>query len=134
MYIPLWTIPSQWHGKHLNAGQFFHDSGCGYSQMCQQFVLKQAYAHVFLKMMETPLVATASVHGWKPVMLIKNILLQRSQHGLRGQQFSTQEQPGSYLHLAGFFKGKTEDNSLRIIILQNGRSDSLMFADLNEHA
>jgi len=129
-FLPDWTVAQPFLDSHTDAmkwmashGPVFQNSSCFYLS------LKQEYVHVFIRNMETELVAKARLCGFKPLFLLKNAICQQTSHyGLNGQQITTINiQPKSYLCLVGFFKGKGD--SLQIITLKNQRDNFMVIAN-----
>jgi hypothetical protein len=122
MYIPLWCIPKERREEHLRVMKFCQEQGpmLFNSTQVNLLTLKNAYCHVFLGQMESPLVGAAILNGWRPLWMLKNCFLQKTEYGIRGYQFSTLDKsPKSFMTLIGFFKGSEENHDLKIITLEN---------------
>ena len=93
--------------------------------------MKQEYATVFLKSMESELVAKARLAGFQTLFLLKNAIIQDTTHfGLHVHQITTINiSPKSYLAMVGFYKGYGDD--LQLITLQNKEQNFLVLANSN---
>ena len=81
--------------------------------------------------MASELVGNARLAGYRPVFLMKNMLLQKSANfGYRDYQFSSLDRlPKSYLTLVAFVKGSEEEGNLSMVVLTNQRDELLCLAD-----
>ena len=128
-HIPDWTIADVFKHKHRDAMEWMARNGAVLPNNSTLFLsMKQEYATVFLRNMESEMVAKARLAGYQPLFLMKNAIIQKTDRfGVNGTQVTTiNVQPKSYLALVGFFKGKGED--LKIITLKNGQ-DNFMVID-----
>ena len=127
-FQPLWTIPEEQLDNHLDALKFMKDNGpvvFNSNNICLMN-LKNEYAHVFLTTMRSRLVAKARLQGYHPLWLIKNCLLQSSNYGINGCQFSSMDKhPKTWLSLVGFCKGNPQDNNFSLVTLTNAKDELL---------
>ena len=128
-FVPEFTIPEpkvtdhtqamQWmasHGPVFNSGKVFYLS------------LKQEYATIFVRWMDTEVVASARVAGFHPLFLFKNAKIHNSPFGLNKHQLTSIDTPTkSYLVLAGFYK--LRDGKPEIITLTNKQHKFLALRD-----
>lgn len=129
-FLPDWSIAQPFKDSHSDAMKYMASNGPVFeNSSCFYLSLKQEYVHVFLRNMETDLVAKARLCGFKPLFLLKNAIIQAtSNFGLNGQQVTTIDiLPKSYLCLVGFFKGKGDN--LQIITLKNQSNKFMVIAN-----
>ena len=88
---------------------------------------------MFLRSMSSELVAKARLAGFQPLFLLKNAIVQKTDHfGLHGHQITTiNVRPKSYLAMVGFFRGSGEN--LQLITLTNEENHFLVLANDNNH-
>jgi hypothetical protein len=134
MSIPTFAIPDLQMDAHVEACEIMSSIGPGCSNMrnAYQLSLKQAYAHHFLTVMSSEIVATMMEKGWAPLWLMKNCLLAKTDriYAPSGYYFSSLDKtPKSYLHLVGFFRGTKENNNLCIVTLTNNSNQFLRIAN-----
>jgi len=125
--LPPWTVADCFCEEHSEAMQWMAENCAAFPGKTTFYLsLKNEYAHVFLKNMESVLVAKARLAGFRPLFLMKNAIVQKkSNYGLNGHQVtSINIKPRSYLALVGFFKGG-EDN-LQLITLKNQQNQFMV--------
>ena len=118
----MWTIPDIQQDDHIRALRAMKEMGPGVRNSNNVFImcLKQYYAHLFVEEMETQLTASAVLAGFRPLFLIKNCLLQKTNFGVNGYQFSSMDkQPKTYLRLVAYFSGSVEGGDLVVVPLAN---------------
>jgi hypothetical protein len=129
-FIPDWTVAEAYKDTHKAAMRWMSENAAVFPT-AQSFYLslKQEYATVFVRNMESPLVAKARLAGYHPLFLLKNAIIQETKHfGLHGHQLTTINiLPKSYLALVGFFAGSGAD--LRVITLQNDKNSFMVLAN-----
>lgn len=128
--IPEWTIPKAELHDHQDAMNWMASHGPVFPNGKFLFLsLKDSYAHVFNKLVESHMYASARLLGFQPLFLIKNISIQPSSwFGINHHQMSTMDLvPKSYLVLAGFYRGKDED--LELITLTNEKDKFMALRD-----
>jgi hypothetical protein len=133
-FLPPWTIAETFSQEHDDAMHWMATHCAAFPDKNTLYLsLKQEYATVFLKNMESPLVAKARVAGFRPLFLMKNaIVTETQQFGLNGHQLtSINVKPKSYLALVGFFKGN--NSNLQLITLKN-EEQNFMVLDNRSYA
>lgn len=126
-FIPDWTIPDAVLQDHQLAMTWLAENGPVFSNGQAFYLsLKQEYVTVFIRNMQSPLVACARKAGFFPVFAAKNIIVQKTENfGINGAQMTTiNMQPRSYLALVGFAKGN-KDN-LQIVTIKNDNNELMV--------
>ena len=131
--VPEWTVAQTFLHKHRDAMEWMASNSAVLPNKTTFFLsLKQEHSTVFLRNMESEMVARARLAGFQPLFLMKNAIIQKTaKFGVNGTQVTTiNVQPKSYLALVGFFKGK--GNDLKIITIKN-EQDNFMVIDNNNN-
>ena len=126
-FLPDWQVADCFKEEHEDAMKWMQENSAVFGGNNTLFLsLKNEYAHVFIKNMESPMVAKARLLGFHPLFLMKNAIVQSTEKfGINGHQFTTINlKPKSFLALVGFFKGKGED--LQLITLKNEDNSNFM--------
>jgi hypothetical protein len=132
MFQPIWTIPSSQREEHKEALEYMRMHGPVVKGKAPVTLLslKNVYTHYFLQGMSSPLVCAARMAGFQPLWLMRNCLLQKSNFGKNGWQFSSIDKtPKSYISLVGFCKGSEEKHNLRVITLTNRNNKFLALSN-----
>jgi len=126
-FIPPWTISDHFKHQHEKGMEWMAQHSAAFPNKS----MKQEYATVFLRSMESELVAKARLAGFQTLFLLKNAIIQDTTHfGLHGHQITTINiSPKSYLAMVGFYKGYGDD--LQLITLQNKEQNFLVLANSN---
>ena len=133
-HIPDWSIADCFQEEHKDAMEWMTNNCAAFPNNNTLFLsLKNEYATVFLRNMESPVVAKARLSGFRPLFLIKNAIVQQTDmFGINGWQVtSINLKPKTFLALIGFFKG-TGDN-LQLITLQHKDKHNFMVIDNRSH-
>jgi hypothetical protein len=65
-----------------------------------------------LSFLNSPVVKKARMYGFRPLFLIKNLSLNKSDYGIRGMQFETDDKNAkTAVMLAGLWRAKDDDFS-----------------------
>ena len=126
-FLPPWTIAECFRKDHEDAMLWMAGNAAAFPGNTTLFLsLKNEYATVFLKNMETTLVAHARLFGFQPLFLIKNAIVQyKQQFGIHGHQVtSINIKPKSYLALVGFYRADGE--SLQLITIKNSSNEFMV--------
>ena len=126
-FLPPWSIAESFKQEHEDAMHWMASHCAAFPDKNTLFLsVKQEYATVFLKNMESPLVAKARLAGYRPLFLMKNAIVTETSHfGLNGYQVtSINVKPKSYLALVGFFKGN--NTNLQLITLKNDEQNFMV--------
>jgi hypothetical protein len=117
--VPAWVVDPAQRAAHDNAVDWFNSHSCGLGGGYLKLVLYAAYAHVFCHIMESPLVCKARLHGFFPLLLLKETILQKSRNGLRGMHLSSVDvTPKSCLMIVAFWRARNGDaNNVEVISL-----------------
>ena len=129
--MPEWTVAECFKHQHQDAMQWMASNAAVLPNKSTMLLsLKQECATVFLRNMQSELVAKARLAGFQPLFLIKNAIVQKTgRFGINGHQISTINlQPKSCLALVAFFRGSGDD--LQIITLKN-EEEEFMVIDNN---
>ncbi len=131
-FVPEWSIPEADLQEHKLAMTWMAENGPVFPNGQVFYLsLKQEYVTVFIRNMQSPLVAAARNAGFFPVFAAKNLLVQKTDNfGLNGVQLTTiNMQPRSYLALVGFSKGDKDD--LQIITIKNDNNELMVLPNNN---
>ena len=131
-YIPSWTVSEYYQNDHTDAMKWMRNSKGPVFNINDSYYLslKQEYATVFTRNMESPLMAKARLAGFNPLFLLKNAIIQETHlFGLNGHQVTTIDiKPKSYLALVAFYKGSGKD--LQIITLTNESNNVMVIRNM----
>ena len=133
-FIPDWTVVDVFKHKHQDAMEWMARNAAVLTDKTTFFLsLKQDYATVFLRNMESELVAKARLAGFQPPFLMKNAIIQKTEKfGVNGTQVTTINiQPKSYLALIRFFKGNGDN--LQVITLKNEAENFMVLDNHHNH-
>lgn len=129
-WVPDWLVADSALAEHKLGMQYMAQHGPVMEDNQTYYLsLKKEYCTVFLRNMQSELVAAARRAGFFPVFALKNGLCQHStRFGINGWQITTINlQPKSYLALVAFVKGKAPN--LQIITLTNANSQVMVLAN-----
>jgi hypothetical protein len=107
-FIPTFCIHETQNEQHNTALNWFEQHSCGLKNEFFKLVLYDAYAYTFLHFMNSTMVRMARIHGFRPLFMLKNCILQRdNRFGKNGYKFAScnkKKGPKSTLILLGFWR------------------------------
>jgi hypothetical protein len=127
MALPLYYLHQDQQANHLAGHDALRHLNAAVDGECKHPTIKcrlyDAYAQVFCRMMEAPIVAMARAYHFEPVFVFKNFLLRRNKFGNHFELYSCNRGARSSINIVGFSR-KAANSPMEFWALK-GRNDAL---------
>jgi hypothetical protein len=125
--LPRNYLHSDQHANHLAGHDALRHLNAAVSGDCRHPTIKcrlyGPYAHIFCRMMEAPIVASARAYHFEPVFFFKNMLLRRNSFENQFELYSCNRGARSSINLVGLSR-KAADSPMEFLALK-GKNDAL---------